>query len=240
MTKFNFGFGHDPEVVGLDRDVAKTRQHSDSKSKKEENLKKEEGEMFGNPYSGNDYNVPGHEDEYLLANERRGAEFNTKKFVPIEEAPESSLAGSAEDDDEDVDPDFENRDLSPGARLEAKERAYDPEADFKNRARKKLDKTEYNALFSFFDSIEKNGTRQDYVGGKDERGIFVPPARSMPRDIINLIKKVNSGGVKMVGSLENVYNEAGNLVDEKLKEVPTDSIKFKAPENPNKTLKKTH
>jgi len=223
--KFNFGFGKDPEVVGLDEKIAKTEQHSDTSLSEEQNLKKGEGKMFGNPYGEHDYNVRGHEDDERFRNDSHSSLYE-HAFVPIEDVADDSGLG-----------DFENQDLTPGLKAEAGDN-YNPEADFKNRARKRLDKTEYNTLFSFFGSIEKNGTRQDYVGNKDEHGVFIPPSRSMPRDITNLIKKVNDNGNKMVESLENVYDDDGNLVDEIQTKVPTDSIKFKAPQDPKKMLKK--
>ena len=221
--KFNFGFGKDPEVVGLEPEIAKTEQHSDSK--KEESLKKGEGKMFGNPYGENNYNIPDHEDDERLRSGSHSSLYE-KAFVPIEDAADESGLG-----------DFENQDLTPGLKAETED-DYDPEVDFKNRARKRLDRTEYNTLFSFLDSIEKNGTRPDYVGSKDEHGEFIPPSRSMPRDITNLIKKVNDNGNKMVESLENVYDDDGNLVDEIQTKVSADSIKFKAPQDPKRMLKK--
>jgi len=226
--KFNFGFGKDPEVVGLEKEIAKTEQHSGSK--KEENLNKEEGKRFGNPYGENNYNLPGHEDEERLRGDSHSS-LHEKAFVPIEDVADESGLG-----------DFENQDLSFGPKSKAENSHEHEKDDFRKRAKNKLDKTEYNALFSFIDSAVKSGTWKDYMSGKDEA-----PARSMPRDIAYLIKKVNDDGNKMVESLENTYNDNGYVTDERIDRVPVNSIKFKAPRRedsaglgPKKILKKVN
>lgn len=224
--KFNFGFGKDPEVVGLEKEIAQTDQHSDISLSEEQNLKEGEGKKFGNPYGEHSYNVRGHEDEERLRGDSHSSLYE-KAFVPIEDvADDSGLE------------DFENQDLTPGLKSKINMENGHEKDDFRKRAKSKLDKTEYNALFSFIDSAVRNDTWKDYLVSKDESGGIIEPARSMLPDITKLIKKVNSDGVKMVESLENTYNDNGYVTDEKMSKVPVDSIKFRAPQNPDKKILK--
>ncbi len=224
--------------VDLDKVVAETQQHSGTSLN--EGLKKEEGEMFGNPYGENDYNVPGHEDDERLENKSQVSKFNgktyTKKFVPIEEV--ENKIGSSEDSES-----FEDQDLSSRAEAARVKNSYDSETEFMREAIKKLDAAEFKTLFSFFKKMEEgegeeDNSRESYLGSE-----FRLPAKSIPRNITELIKKVNGGGDGMIKSLKDEYNEAGEKIGSEERSVPADSIKvnifdriFKRNKNKKKKL----
>ncbi len=187
-------------------------------------LKPSEGEMFGNPYGENDYNVPGHEDEYLNKNDYSGKTFSTKKFETAEDVVDEGAESG-------IYKQFEGEDLSPeeSADREAQLKdLYDDETEFMRKAINKLDAVEFNTLFSFLKSIDENGERQYYIGSRDDKGDFISPIKSFPRDICDLIKKVN-GQEAMIHSLEHVYDEDGEYLGSNQESVKASSIKFKAP-----------
>lgn len=191
---------------------------------KEGNLKQNEGEMFGNPYGENDYNVPGHEDDYLYKNDHGGKSFNTKKFEAAEDVVDEEAEGR-------VYKQFEGEELSleESADREAQLKdLYDDESEFMRKAINKLDAVEFKTLFSFLKSIDENGERQYYIGSQDSNGDFVDPVKSFPKDISNLIKKVNDQEA-MIHSLEHVYDEDGEYLGSNQESVKASSVKFKAP-----------
>lgn len=203
----------DPKNIDLDKMIAKTQQHGDE-SKKPENLKKEEGEMFGNPYGENAYNLPGHEDEERLRDKGIKYEKYSSQFVPNEDVADKSAVGAI------------YRQAEKGLKNKKIEEAHDHEEEFMRKARKVLDDKEYEHLSSFFKELDEKDIRKDYIGYSNERGTFVPPPRRTPRDITDLIKRVNEQR-RIIKSAENKYDDEGKLIGIEEKEVPADQVRFK-------------
>lgn len=123
-----------------------------------------------------------------------------KRYVPIENVADNEAEEAV----------YANADEAFRSQKDLAE-TYDPEIDFARRALKVLDATEFNTLFSFLKKIDEGDMRKDYLGYKDDEGEFIPPARQIPRDITNLIKKVNSfDRPQYMESAE--FDENGNVI----------------------------
>ncbi|MFA4942151.1 MAG: hypothetical protein WC564_00755 [Patescibacteria group bacterium] len=211
-----FGYKTDPRGINLDKEIEKTQQNSGT-PERDDNLSQTEGmDVFGE----NNYNIPGHEDDERLSDKTQGYGLN-EKFVPIEDVVDKDAEAKIYDQFGPEDP----KNLSAEELADAKfvaNLSYDAENEFLAQAVKKLDVTEFNRLFNFLEAYrQKNADSQD---GKSFN-------RSMPKDIANLIRKVNDRK-PMVEFSGNKYDSNGELVDSNPGKVSASSIKFTAPKKP--------
>lgn len=175
------------------------------KSRREENLKKNEGEMFDSPYGEQDYNIPGHEDKERL----KCKNSFIKPEDVIDESAEQAIYEQAETD-------F-------GKKKVKETQNYDAEKEFISQAVKILDPKEFRRLFEFLESLDKEEHRE-YIGHSDDIG-FIEPTKSLPRDITDLIRKVNNQRRVIEATEFDKKGSPGKTI-----KVPADSVRFKVKE----------
>jgi len=200
----------DPKTLDIDKEIAKTQQHGDE-IKKSQNLKKEEGKMFGNPYGENDYNIPGHEDDERLKQKSDYIDPNDPNAVADINA-ENAIYKQADSKEKEL------------------EEIYDHEDEFKRQAKKILNANEFEYLSSFLKQLEDEKIRKDYIGYKNERGTFIPASKWTPREITNLIKRVNKQPLIIeTAKYKDKYDDENNFVktETETKKIPADQVRFK-------------
>ena len=160
-------------------------------------------------------------DDFEVIDEDKRLRDKSKNFVPIEDVADKSAVGA----------------IYRQAEGKGLREVYDHEAEFENKASKILNNKECERLFSFLKKLDETDTRKDYIGYNDEKGVFVPPSRWMPRDITKFIKRVNERR-PIIKSVEHEYDDEGKLIETEEKEVPAYQIHVKIKDSKKKEKRK--
>jgi hypothetical protein len=215
-----------------DSELEKTRQNSGARLETGRGIKKEDGL---NTYGENAYNLPGYEDEIPEGeNKNRLKDLSSGRYVPIEDV---------------ADKDAEEAIYEQAGKIEDKEEFYDSESEFMKKAINILEADEFAKLFSFLRELDDSDTRKYYLGAEDEKGDFVPPVKKIPKEITELIKKVNTTKSNKAGkeakkqrsyikSAEFKHNSKGEVISAKEESTAADKVRFKIKEAKKKIVSK--